>query len=130
MGETARQLHYKCGWYGSELIEADRHYPSSSTCSACGYRKGDDKQRTLWTCQQCGTRHDRDDNAAINLARWNPPQQTQSMAAPPGGGPSAQSGLPTSAEPARRPRSPRQAATKRESPRKRATPRGVPSRSH
>ena len=125
MGETARQLHYKCGWYGSELIEADRHYPSSSTCSKCGH-KGDDKQRTFWTCQRCGTRHDRDDNAAINLARWNPPQQP-TPAAPTGGGPSAQSGLPTSAEPARRPRSPRQAATKRESPHQRATPRGVPS---
>ena len=130
MGEAARQLHYKCGWYGSELIEADRHYPSSSTCSNCGC-KGDDKQRTFWTCQQCGTRCDRDDNAAINLARWNPPQPPQSMAAPTnGGGPSAQLRLPTSAEPAVRPRSLRQAATKRESPRKRATPRGVPSDAH
>ena len=36
MGEFRRQLTYKCAWYGSELWIADRWYPSSKTCSACG----------------------------------------------------------------------------------------------
>ncbi|HEY0934216.1 MAG TPA: RNA-guided endonuclease TnpB family protein [Trebonia sp.] len=69
-GEFCRQLTYKCGWYGSELWIADRFYPSSKTCSACGQINA---ELTLsdrrWTCQVCGTRHDRDENAGINLAR-------------------------------------------------------------
>ena len=35
-GELRRQLGYKCGWYGSALMVADRWYPSSKTCSGCG----------------------------------------------------------------------------------------------
>ena len=46
----------------------DRFYPSSKTCSKCGYKK---KDLTLndrkWTCPNCGTRHDRDINAAVNI---------------------------------------------------------------
>ena len=38
-GELRRQLGYKCGWYGSALVVADRWYPSSKTCSGCGWRK-------------------------------------------------------------------------------------------
>ena len=37
MGEIRRQLRYKCPWYGSTLIEADRFFPSSKTCHACGH---------------------------------------------------------------------------------------------
>jgi putative transposase len=69
-GEFRRQLNYKCGWYGSELWIADRWYPSSKTCSACGYVNA---ALTLadrtWTCQECGSWHDRDENAGTNLAR-------------------------------------------------------------
>jgi putative transposase len=69
-GEFRRQLNYKCGWYGSELWIADRWYPSSKTCSACGHVNG---ALTLadrtWICPECRTRHDRDENAGINLAR-------------------------------------------------------------
>jgi putative transposase len=38
-GELRRQLGYKCSWYGSALVVADRWYPSSKTCSGCGWRK-------------------------------------------------------------------------------------------
>ena len=34
--ELRRQLGYKCAWYGSALVVADRWYPSSKTCSGCG----------------------------------------------------------------------------------------------
>ena len=69
-GELRRQLSYKADWYGRDLVVADRWYPSSKTCSACGHRL-----KTLpldvrhWTCPECGAGHDRDVNAAINLER-------------------------------------------------------------
>jgi putative transposase len=69
-GEFRRQLTYKCGWYGSELWIADRWFPSSKTCSTCGHVNAAlALADRMWTCPQCGTRHDRDENAGINLAR-------------------------------------------------------------
>jgi putative transposase len=70
LAELRRQLGYKTGWYGSCLIVADRWYPSSKTCSACGGRKPSlTLAERTWTCHGCGAVHDRDVNAAINLAR-------------------------------------------------------------
>ena len=69
MGELRRQLEYKCGWYGSELVHADRYHPSSRLCSACGLTN-DIGWRQRWACEGCGVIHQRDDNAAINLARY------------------------------------------------------------
>ena len=69
MSQLRRQLSYKCGWYGSVLVEADAYYPSSRICNGCGVRN-EPGWRTVWTCVSCGIRHDRDDNAAINLARY------------------------------------------------------------
>jgi putative transposase len=69
LGEARRQLAYKTGWYGSRLIVADRWYPSSKTCHACGHVQ-DIGWAEHWTCAGCGTGHQRDDNAAINLARY------------------------------------------------------------
>ncbi len=69
MSEIRRQLTYKCGWYGSQLVEADTMFPSSRLCHACGERNDPGWNRD-WTCLACGSRHDRDDNAAINLARY------------------------------------------------------------
>jgi putative transposase len=68
--EVRRQLGYKTTWYGSRLVVADRWHPSSKTCSACGAVKTKLAlvERT-WTCHGCGAVHDRDLNAAINLAR-------------------------------------------------------------
>lgn len=67
LGETRRQLAYKTGWYGSRLVIADRWYPSSKTCNACGHVQEIGWSRH-WTCTGCGISHQRDDNAAINLA--------------------------------------------------------------
>lgn len=66
--EFRRQLEYKAPMRGVQVVVADRFFASSKTCSACG-----SKQDVLplsirdWTCPDCGTRHDRDINAAINL---------------------------------------------------------------
>ena len=69
MGEIRRQLRYKCPWYGPRLIEADRFFPSSKTCHDCGHVQNIGWLEH-WTCEECNSSHQRDDNAAINLARW------------------------------------------------------------
>ncbi len=67
-GEFRRQLEYKCRWYGVNLIKINRFAPSSKTCSKCGYIKKDLKlSERYWMCPECGTRHDRDSNAALNI---------------------------------------------------------------
>ena len=105
LGETRRQLAYKTGWYGSRLVIADRFYPSSKTCHICGHVQ-DIGWAGHWTCTGCGTAHQRDDNAAVNLARYEPPAAGDSA-------PSAQSGPPSSSEPTVRPGRARQVAMKR-----------------
>ena len=51
-----------------QVISVDRFYPSSKTCSKCGYKKEDLKLSDReWTCPNCGTKHDRDINAAVNI---------------------------------------------------------------
>lgn len=68
--EFARQLHYKQDWRGGRVIEADRWYPSSQLCSACGDRRTDlSLAERMFICP-CGHHLDRDLNAAVNLARW------------------------------------------------------------
>ncbi len=66
--EAVRQLEYKQAWRGGTVVKADRWFPSSKRCHACLAVNGDltlaDRQST---CPACGTRHDRDLNAAINL---------------------------------------------------------------
>jgi len=73
LAELHRQLTYKARWYGTVLHEADRWYPSSKTCSACGAVHGElALGEVTWTCPnpRCRTVHDRDHNAAVNLAGW------------------------------------------------------------
>jgi putative transposase len=69
-GMFRSQMEYKAKRYGTRLIVADRWYPSSRLCSVCGTKN---EALTLsdreWTCPQCGTHHDRDLNAAMNLKR-------------------------------------------------------------
>jgi len=68
-GEFRRQLEYKAARYGRHVIVIDRWYPSSKTCSACGHLLASLSLGTRqWTCPGCGTRHDRDVNAAKNIA--------------------------------------------------------------
>jgi putative transposase len=66
--EFRRQLAYKCERAGRELIVIGRWFPSSKTCSACGHLLAKLSLATRhWTCPGCGTRHDRDINAAKNI---------------------------------------------------------------
>ncbi len=61
-------LAYKAARYGRRLIVIDRWYPSSKTCSACGYLLAELSLSTrMWQCPSCGTWHDRDHNAAKNI---------------------------------------------------------------
>jgi putative transposase len=67
-GTLRQMLEYKAAGYGRHLILIDRWYPSSKTCSACGYLLAALSLDTRhWTCPSCGTRHDRDTNAAKNI---------------------------------------------------------------
>ena len=66
--EFLSQLGYKAEWYGRTVVQVDRFYPSSKTCSACGHKLDHlDLGTRSWQCPGCGTRHDRDHNAAQNL---------------------------------------------------------------
>ena len=67
-GEFVRQLEYKAAWYGRTVIKIDRWYPSSKTCHACKHVL-DSLSLDIreWVCPECGTVHDRDTNAAINI---------------------------------------------------------------
>ena len=51
-----------------KVVSVDRFYPSSKTCSVCGYKKEDLKlSDRSWVCPKCGTKHNRDINAAVNI---------------------------------------------------------------
>ena len=67
-GEFARQLEYKCRWYGSRLVKADPFYPSTKLCSGCGSLKGMPLSERMYSCPSCGLVMDRDLNASRNLA--------------------------------------------------------------
>ena len=72
-------MEYKSQKFGKTLIIADRYYPSTQRCSACGFVKTGDDKITLsgnhkhgtrhhqYICYQCGYKDDRDHNAVLNL---------------------------------------------------------------
>lgn len=63
-------LENLCNRLGIELRVADKFYPSSKLCSACGFKYEElNLNERFWTCSNCGSEHDRDKNAAINLGR-------------------------------------------------------------
>ena len=67
-GEFRSMLEYKAQRTGREVVAINRWYPSSKTCSTCGHLLSELSLGTRqWTCPGCGTRHDRDINAAKNI---------------------------------------------------------------
>ena len=69
--EVRRQLEYKIARSQSRLIIADRFFPSSKTCSNCRHIMAElPLSVRQWVCPNCETKHDRDVNAAMNLADY------------------------------------------------------------
>ena len=78
-GQFRQMMEYKSQKFGKTLIIADRYYPSTQRCSACGFVKTGDDKITLsgnhkhgtrhhqYICYQCGYKDDRDHNAVLNL---------------------------------------------------------------
>ena len=70
-GMFCTMLEYKCSWYGINLVKINRFAPSSKTCSRCGHiYKGLKLSERSWTCTECGTHHDRDFNASVNIKNF------------------------------------------------------------
>lgn len=67
--ELTRQISYKSEWNGRIYKKVNRYFPSSQLCNICNYKNTDTKNLSVrfWTCPQCGTLHDRDKNASINI---------------------------------------------------------------
>lgn len=72
LGTPRRHLSYKTDWYGSQLVVADRWFPSSKSCHACKHVQ-DIGWAEHWECEACSASHQRDDNASVNLARYEEP---------------------------------------------------------
>jgi transposase len=68
--EFVRRLEYKGRWYGRTVVKIDRFFPSSKTCSNCGFIKESlNLSERRWTCPKCNTELDRDLNAANNILK-------------------------------------------------------------
>ena len=70
-GSFINQLEYKAKWAGRTLIKVPKYYPSSQLCSHCGNKNTLIKNLDVitWTCPTCGTLHDRDINASVNILK-------------------------------------------------------------
>lgn len=64
-----RMLKYKCQFQGKHFVEIDRFYPSTKTCSNCGFVQGIKLSERTFHCQNCGIVKDRDLNASLNINR-------------------------------------------------------------
>ena len=69
--EFVQILEYEASKMGTAIVFLDRYYPSSQLCHVCGFKNPalKDERVRSWTCPGCGTHHDRDRNAAINIFR-------------------------------------------------------------
>lgn len=68
LGTFTRMVDYKCTWYGKTLKQVDRWFPSSKRCNVCGHILSILPLSVReWDCPECGSHHDRDENAAINI---------------------------------------------------------------
>lgn len=67
MGAISQTLEYKADWNDRHIERIPTFYPSSKTCSVCGYKNDNLKSKARWVCPECGTHHDRDINAAKNI---------------------------------------------------------------
>ena len=66
--EFCRMLEYKAEWYGKQIVKISRWFPSSQICSDCGFKSSKKALHVReWDCESCGTHHDRDLNASINI---------------------------------------------------------------
>lgn len=94
-GTFRRMLEYKTARSGRHLVVVDRWLPSSKTCSACAHLLAHLRLGTrAWQCPSCGTRHDRDINAAKNIL-------AAGLAVPACGGDVRRSGSPVVQPPAK-----------------------------
>lgn len=62
-----QKLMYKAEWYGREIIKVSRWFPSSQLCSECNYHNKELGEEKKWTCWNCWTNHNRDENASVNI---------------------------------------------------------------
>ena len=67
IGGLLQKVRYKAEWYGTEIVLADRWYPSSKTCFVCGVVNAELGRERHWVCTECGAHHERNENAALNL---------------------------------------------------------------
>jgi putative transposase len=67
LSKFMHMLDYKAAWYGRQVVRVGRFFASSKTCHQCHSKTALTLADRVWMCHTCGTTHDRDINAAINI---------------------------------------------------------------